>query len=121
MFSPKLLLAVILACALSVYGAPSGEYSPTWESGPSYSCQRLCTASDKTFDYVIVGTDYYVAELVVGVQVAHDIISVVGGGTAGLVVAARLSEDPAVTVAVIEGGAHHVNEPLVDTPSASCH
>ncbi|KAI0780702.1 alcohol oxidase [Trametes elegans] len=41
---------------------------------------------------------------------------VVGGGTAGLVVAARLTEDPTTTVAVVEAGIHHVNEPLVDTP-----
>ena len=40
----------------------------------------------------------------------------IGGGTAGLVVAARLSEDPHTTVAIIEAGTHHVNEPLVDTP-----
>ena len=35
---------------------------------------------------------------------------------AGLVVAERLSEDPGVTVAVIEAGPYHVNEPLVDIP-----
>ena len=39
-----------------------------------------------------------------------------GGGTAGLVVAARMDENPNVTVAVIEAGIHHINEPLVDTP-----
>ncbi|KAI0672930.1 alcohol oxidase [Trametes maxima] len=51
------------------------------------------TATNATFDYVIIG-----------------------GGTAGLVVAARLSENPNVTVAVVEAGIHHIDEPLVDTP-----
>ncbi|KAI0647356.1 alcohol oxidase [Trametes meyenii] len=53
----------------------------------------VSTIINKTFDYVIIG-----------------------GGTAGLVVAARLSEDPHISVAVIEAGIHHVGEPLVDTP-----
>ncbi|KAI0707590.1 alcohol oxidase [Earliella scabrosa] len=46
---------------------------------------------------------------------AYDYV-IIGGGTAGLVVAARLSEDPRATVAVIEAGNFHVNEPLVDVP-----
>ncbi|KAI0362375.1 alcohol oxidase [Trametes cingulata] len=50
-----------------------------------------------------------------GPPVEYDYV-IIGGGTAGLVVAARLSEDPDTTVAVIEAGMHHVNEPLVDTP-----
>ncbi|PIL24202.1 hypothetical protein GSI_13955 [Ganoderma sinense ZZ0214-1] len=49
--------------------------------------------SGKTFDYVVIG-----------------------GGTAGLVIAARLSENPNTTVAVIEAGIYQVNEPLVNTP-----
>ncbi|RJE19485.1 GMC oxidoreductase [Aspergillus sclerotialis] len=41
-----------------------------------------------------------------------------GGGTAGCVIAARLSEDPNVTVGVIEAGKYRIGDPLVDTPSA---
>ncbi|KAI0647355.1 alcohol oxidase [Trametes meyenii] len=59
------------------------------------------TAADQTFSSAANGTYDYV---------------IVGGGTAGLVVAARLSENPNVTVAVVEAGIHHIDEPLVDTP-----
>ena len=43
---------------------------------------------------------------------------VVGGGTAGLVVAARLSEDPKITVGVIEAGAAGLSDPSILTPAA---
>ncbi|KIW72222.1 hypothetical protein PV04_00432 [Phialophora macrospora] len=42
---------------------------------------------------------------------------VVGGGTAGLVVAARLTEDPNISVAVLEAGANRMDDPSVSTPS----
>ncbi|KAH8893968.1 alcohol oxidase [Thozetella sp. PMI_491] len=41
---------------------------------------------------------------------------VVGGGTSGLVVAARLTEEPDTTVLVVEAGGDHTENPLVKTP-----
>lgn len=41
---------------------------------------------------------------------------VVGGGTAGLVVAARLSENPGCVVGVIEAGEYHEHDDLVNIP-----
>jgi len=42
---------------------------------------------------------------------------ILGGGTAGLVVASRLSENPHITVAVIEAGDFERNNPNVTNPS----
>ncbi|KAG8713881.1 hypothetical protein FRC11_010657, partial [Ceratobasidium sp. 423] len=42
---------------------------------------------------------------------------VVGGGTAGLALAARLSENPKVFVGVIEAGPYYENDPLINTPA----
>jgi choline dehydrogenase-like flavoprotein len=41
---------------------------------------------------------------------------VIGGGTAGLVVAARLSENPKIKVGVIEAGPVALDEPLINIP-----
>ena len=41
---------------------------------------------------------------------------VVGGGTAGLCVAARLTEDPNITVGVLEAGENRMDDPAVSTP-----
>ena len=42
---------------------------------------------------------------------------VVGGGTAGLAVAARLTENPDVTVGVLEAGANRMDDPQISTPA----
>lgn len=41
---------------------------------------------------------------------------IAGGGTAGLVLAARLTENPAITVGVVEKGVDHSSDPNVLTP-----
>jgi choline dehydrogenase-like flavoprotein len=41
---------------------------------------------------------------------------VLGGGAAGLAVAARLTENPNVTVGVIEAGKVKLGDPMVDMP-----
>jgi choline dehydrogenase len=50
------------------------------------------------------------------VKKSYDYV-ICGGGTAGLAVAARLTEDPNVTVAVIEAGANRLNDVLIDAPN----
>ncbi|KAJ7458937.1 GMC oxidoreductase [Mycena latifolia] len=54
--------------------------------------------SNKSFDYVIVG-----------------------GGTAGLALAARLSEDPSVTVIVLEAGEANMEDPKILIPAQFGH
>lgn len=47
---------------------------------------------------------------------SYDFI-IIGGGTAGLAVAARLTEDPDIVVGVLEVGKSRLDDPLVDTPA----
>lgn len=49
-------------------------------------------------------------------QVSYDYI-IIGGGTAGLTVAAGLSEDPNVRVGVIEAGKDQTKNEFISTPA----
>ena len=44
---------------------------------------------------------------------------IIGGGTAGLVLAARLSEDPNVRVGVVEAGLSRLEDPNVELPTGA--
>jgi choline dehydrogenase-like flavoprotein len=50
-----------------------------------------------------------------GILENYDYI-IIGGGTAGLVVAARLTEDPSVRVLVLEAGANRLDDARILTP-----
>lgn len=52
------------------------------------------------------------------IATAYDYV-IVGGGTCGLLVANRLSQDPHVTVAIIDPGPDQRSNPLVQKPAGS--
>lgn len=64
---------------------------------------------NQSFDYVVVGKSPYFS---LPICLQHEFV-LSGGGTAGLIVAARLTEDPRVTVLVLEGGPANIDDPNI--------
>jgi choline dehydrogenase-like flavoprotein len=65
-----------------------------------------------------IADSHALAEVDAAAFARHDFDFIVcGGGTAGLTVAARLSENPDVLVGIIEAGGNQLNNPVVDTPA----
>nr|ALJ82901.1 choline dehydrogenase [Irpex lacteus] len=79
--------AALLVCFASLAAAQTPRHCAT----PSITPTKF---ADTKFDYLIVG-----------------------GGTAGLVLASRLADNPLLQIGVIEAGVYHPIEPLIDTPA----
>lgn len=101
--SPRLLLrALMLVLALVTASSATDRAARPFGRAPSASAPPPAGIStngllfrEHTFDYIIIG-----------------------GGTAGLVLANRLSADPHVTVAVIEAGESGIGDTSLTTPDA---
>lgn len=99
MLQVPLLSLVVIATLSTVHAAIPGYTQNGGQTrllGSSFGVPGI----NATFDYVVSSTRVPIMEKD---MLTHD-WQIVGGGTAGLTIAARLTEDPNLSVAVVEAG-----------------
>lgn len=69
---------------------------------------KLDDVAGRVFDYVVIGWSLKYQTLVL-----TSLSFSLGGGTAGLTLAARLSEDISTTVCVLEAGSPNIDDPVL--------
>ncbi|CAD6975559.1 unnamed protein product [Tilletia controversa] len=89
------VVTLLLILSLPVKAVPETQYlgSPRTDRGTPIGFEPSLSLENRSYHYIVIG-----------------------GGTAGLVIAARLSEDPSKSVAVIEAGDSAFNVDIIDVP-----
>lgn len=89
-----IIFSAIISFTLQLSSASALTFEsqlPLYKRNPSFGVTNdTSLAANRTFDYIVIG-----------------------GGTAGLAVAARLAENPSVTVLVVEAGSDGRTDPRV--------